>query len=367
MDYMDYNITYRDKDGGIQYIISYKDHEGKWRQKSKQGFKGKREAKRAADKRLEELKKTWTLRPDPEYEGITFGEFAKMYLKHVTLYKEGNTAKGYKTTVRRFSDLNDISLSKITSLHVQNCVDQMVKDGLKTSTLQGYLTQLSAIFENAIKPREIITDNPVADIVVPRAKKVKGESGEKIRALTRAQLDKLLSSLKNRKYYTISLIAAKTGLRIGEIIGLTWADVDFSKGTISVNKQWKLLKDRSWGFGSVKSVKSNRLVPVPPSLLAELELYKKETPTSIDRRIIPYAITQTASRCLKDAYSRSGFNISVHDLRHTYATLLLADGVDFETVAKLLGHDVKETIATYSHVTSDMMSRARQAVNDIFC
>lgn len=54
---MEYNVTYRDKDGGIQVIVSYKDRYGKWRQKSKQGFKKKRDAKLYADKIVEELKK----------------------------------------------------------------------------------------------------------------------------------------------------------------------------------------------------------------------------------------------------------------------------------------------------------------------
>ncbi|AYO30217.1 site-specific integrase [Biomaibacter acetigenes] len=358
---MDYNITYRQKDGGWQYIISYKDQNGKWRQKSKQGFKGQREAKRAADKRLEELKKQFEMSLSTEYESITFGEFSKMFLNHVALYKEGNTAIGYRTAFRKFKDLNDIELAKITSLHVQNCIDKMVKEGIKPSTIKVYTKKLSTLFSNAIKPHKIITENPVTGITIPENK-----DNEKVKALTKSQLDNLLDSIKNPKHYIVSLIAAKAGLRIGEILGLTRKDINFKKGIIRINKQWKIRKDGTWGFGPVKRKKSNREVPAPPSLLEALKEYIKNTPASIDGRIIPYADTQSIANLLRAHYKKAGFNISIHDLRHTFATLLLSEGVDFETVAKLLGHDVEQTIRTYSHVTSDMMNRVKKIVNKIF-
>ena len=358
---MQYNITYRQKDGGWQYIISFKDHNGKWRQRSKQGFKTKRAAQNAANKRLDELKKQFSLQVSTEYEGITFGEFSKMFLEHLGIYKEGNTVISYKTAITRFSVLDDLEVSKITVLHVQRCVDKMAKEGLKPSTIKAYAAKLYTVFQNAIKPYKIITENPAADLVVPENKKE-----EKIKALTRSELDKLLSNIKNPKHYIVSLLAAKTGLRVGEICGLLREDIDDKKGIIRVNKQWKRSKDGSWGFGPVKRIKSNRDVPAPPSVFAALNEYKKATPANIDGRIVPYENLSSLSGCLANSYKKAGFDISVHDLRHTYATLMLSEGVDIETVAKLLGHDAEQTRKTYSHVTSDMMDRAVKAVNKVF-
>lgn len=359
---LEYNITTRRKDGGWQYIISFKDRNGKWKQRSKQGFKIKRAAQIAADKRLDELKEQFELRLNTEYEGITFGEFSQMFLEHIKLYKEGNTAIGYRTAFKKFKGLNDIELPKITSLHIQQCVDEMVKEGMKPSSIKQYRRRISTMFSFAIKPHRIITENPVSeDLTIPEDK-----DNEKVKALTRSQLDKLLAGIKNPRYYIVSLIAAKTGLRKGEILGLTWKDIDFEKNTVTVNKQWKILKDGKWGFGSVKRKKSNRVVPAPSSLLAALKEYKKVMPASIDGRIAPYADAYTIGTVLRYHYKRAGFDISIHDLRHTYATMLLSEGIDFETVAKLLGHDVEQTIRTYSHVTSDMMARATRAVNKVF-
>ena len=58
-----------------------------------------------------------------------------------------------------------------------------------------------------------------------------------------------------------------------------------------------------------------------------------------------------------------GYNISIHELRHTYATMLISKGLDFKTVAKLMGHEVEQTLKTYSHVTDDMMKKAKDIIN----
>lgn len=63
---------------------------------------------------------------------------------------------------------------------------------------------------------------------------------------------------------------------------------------------------------------------------------------------------------------KKGFDISVHELRHTYATNLIANGIDFKTAAKFLGHDVKETLGTYSHVNDDMIKIATNIIEKIF-
>ena len=88
---MDYNITYRQKDKGWQFIISYKDENGKWKQKSKQGFKSKKDAKPMADKMLEELKNNVNLKTPTDLINISFKEFTDMHLKHLRLHIEPNT------------------------------------------------------------------------------------------------------------------------------------------------------------------------------------------------------------------------------------------------------------------------------------
>ncbi|KNF09856.1 site-specific recombinase XerD [Gottschalkia purinilytica] len=360
---MQYNITYREKDKGIQFIISYKDHAGKWRQKSKQGFTKKKDAKKAADEMLDELKKNFELQmtSNAEYQGITFGDFVSMNIEHEKLYKERNTIIGYKTVFKKFSRLHDIPLKKINFSHIQSCIDEMVQADYKISTIKTYIQKLKTFLNWAVDPYKIIKENPVTNIKIPEYKKE-----DQIKALNRQDLEKLLSKVKPNNDYMITLIAATCGLRLGEILGLTWNDIDFKNSTLSVNKQWKILKDNTYGFGDLKTKNSNRVVPIPPKTLKELKKYQNESVTDINNRLFLNKQTSSTSVKLNYKYSRNGYNISVHDLRHTYATLLVANGVDFKTAAQLLGHSVEMTMKIYSHVTDDMLKRTTQIVNNVF-
>lgn len=360
---LEYNITTRRKDGGWQYIISFKDQNGKWKQRSKQGFKTKRAAQKAADKRLDELKEQFELKLNTDYEDITFGEFAKMFLEHMALYKEGNTVIGSRTAIRKFRALNNIKLSEVTSLHIQNCIDDMVKEGLKPSTIREYKTKLSAVFSNAIDPHKIIKDNPVAaNLMIPENKEKKNK---KIKALTRAELDTLLKKMYPEKDYIICLLASHCGLRLGEILGLHDCDIDLKKLELTVNKQYKMLKNGEYGIGAVKSINSNRTVPIPRKIVKPLQSYLNSSVKNIDRRIFADNPNNAGSR-LSKKIKKLGFDNSIHDLRHTYVTMLISNGVDVKTIAELIGDTVEMVIKTYSHFTKDMAQAVAKKVNQIF-
>jgi integrase len=359
---LQYSITTRKKDKGIQYIISYKDASGNWKQKSKQGFKKVEDAKAAARIAVKALEEDFELQAklNKEHEGKTFKDFADMYIKHLELYKEGNTSLAYTSTFNAFSDLNEKEMKNIDSADIQECVDKIVKQGcLSRGTIKTYLSRLSTAFKYAIKTLKMITINPIVNIDL-----TKDKGRPEKRALTQAQLSDLLSRIKKRKYYIITLIAAKCGLRIGEILGLTWGDI--KNNFMNIHQQWKRKSDRSYGFGDLKSINSNRKVPVSPDVMEELEKYKNEFPLNWDGRLFNYKNVTVTSNLLARAYTKAGYDITVHELRHTYATTLIANGLDFKTVAKLMGHDVSQTLKTYSHVTDEMMESAIDLINKIF-
>lgn len=359
---MEYSIHYRKKDKGIQFIISYKDN-NKWRQKSKQGFKSKKEAKVAADKLLEELRNDLNQKTliDPEYKDITFKQFVDEYIAHEKLYREANTIRNLNNSVKKFKDLHDLPMNKIEAMDVQKCIDQLVKENLKESTIKNHLINLKAFFNSAIKQYKILSSSPCENIKISLGK---GESIKK--ALTKSEFNELVKRLVGTKYHIIVLLAGSCGLRIGEIMGLTWADIDFKNSTLSVNKQWKSLDYMKYGFGYLKSKNSNRIVPIPPSTLKELKKYQCSYPINFDNRLVKNTDPTVLGVCLNRRIKKEGFNITVHELRHTYATVLIANGVDFKTVAKLLGHDVEMTMRIYSHVNDDMMLNATKTINNIF-
>lgn len=360
---MEYNITYRQKDKGWQYIISYKDNEGKWKQKSKQGFKTRALAKLAADDRLDEMKEDAELKKklSAEYENITFKEFMEMYIEHKKIHREYNSVRVLKFALNKFKDLDDTELKDITNIQIQNCVDKIVKEKLAYNTLNSYVSNIKCAF-NFAKERNIIIDNPFSNITIPQNK-----NSTENNVLTKSELEDLLSKIQNRRYKMIATIAGTCGLRIGEIAGLTWGDIDFNNALMTVNKQWKELEKGKWGYGTVKRKLSNRTVPIPPMTLQELARYKADIPVHFTNRVFyQNKNVLNLGQNLSNYFKKIGYDITVHNLRHTYATILVQNGVDFKTVAKLMGHDVEQTLRTYSHVNDDMMNRATNALKSIF-
>ena len=184
--------------------------------------------------------------------------------------------------------------------------------------------------------------------------------------MTEAEVEKFLEFVQEKKpkYYALCLTAVTTGLRIGELPGLTWSDVDFNNRMIDVNKQWKILQNGKKGFGQLKTKSSGQLrtksskrkVPLPAKTVQILAREKQGAVLDINNRVFPFG--DSARQSIARLFSALGYNYSMHDLRHTYATTLVAAGVDYKTVSELMGHGVNMTMKTYSHVNEDMRVRA---------
>lgn len=364
---MEYKVSYREVPKGFKCVIEYKDNEGKWKQKSKQPFKRQKDAKDWIDATVKELEGRLgaELKLNIEYKDITFKKFKEKYINHLELHKEYNTFVGYSTMFDKFSDLDDILMKEVKHSDIQECVDNMIKKGIGSSTIEKYVRKLNTVFNVAVKPYKAIIANPIEstkDISMPETKTIK-----KIKALTKAELEKLLNTIHPEEDYIKTLIASTCGLRIGEIMGLTWNDINFDKAVISVNKQWKELDKGTHGFGNLKSKNSNREVPIPPRTITALKQYKNNAIIDFtNNRLFLDERTKTTVVRLFTKYRKLGYNISVHDLRHTYATMLIANGVDFKTAAKFLGHTVEMTMKTYSHVNQDMIDAATLKIQNIF-
>lgn len=359
---MQYNITYRKKNNSWQYIISYKDGL-KWKQRSKQGFelsrKGKELCKDAAEKEAKDLQDELVLEIPKEYQELTFKEYTKIFIEHQKLYKEPNTIVHYKAAFAAFNMLDDLQMNKIGNIDIQKCVDELIKTSHNSTTIEDYLSSLHYTFNYALKKSKIIAENPVQNI------EIKTEKAKKVKvALTKSELSDLLKKIKNNKLRLMSMIAAKCGLRISEIMGLTWNDIDLKNCMMKINKQWKKDEDGIYKFGSLKSKNSNREVPIPPDLIQELKNYKSaQKIININDRVFNYKSREHMSSTFCSTYRKAGYKISIHELRHTYGTMLIANGLDFKTVAKLMGDDVKQTLDTYSHVNDDMMNNAKDIIN----
>ena len=354
-------MLFRQKDGSIQVVVQYKDNKGKWKQRCKQGFKKKGLAKLAADKIIDELKENFKY--DEDFSNLTIGQLQKLYLDHVKLYKEFNTCLSIENGLKRF-DLNDIIISDLKRMDVQKSIDGMVRKGYSSYTISQSFAILKT-FLNYISINCDVKILTLKGITVP-----KNNSSSSKKALEPNEVDKLIKVYESKKsyslnYYIAILLACKAGLRAGEMMALTWSDIDFKANTLTINKQLKRRKsDGAYEIGTLKSKNSYRVIPMSNFLSKELKKIQKEFPTNIDNRLISINATVTLTVNLNNQLRKS-FGVSLHELRHTFATDLIANGLDFKTAASILGHDVKETLDTYSHVTESMMNRAKLIISKL--
>ena len=144
MNDLNYNITFREKDKGWQCIVSYKEKSGKWKQKSKQGFKTKREAKAYSNVIIKDLEKRQGLNKD--MEGITLKEFINLFIKHISLYKEKYTINTYTYALSKLDSLYDKEMTKISTLDLQKVFDDLVKQNIKISSIKMIKTRLNYFF-----------------------------------------------------------------------------------------------------------------------------------------------------------------------------------------------------------------------------
>lgn len=364
---MDYNITYRKKDKGIQVIISYKDDLGRWRQKSKQGFpdtrEGNKKAKSAADLMLQELKENSALNIYKDMENLTIGELKEDYLKHIKIHREYNTFKNYEQSLNCFK-IDNIEIRKIKLADIQKCIDKLT-NSVSVTTIKRRTTIFKCMLNYSNKQYNIPIPN-MSNLTFPSSKNKIDK-----RALETSEQIDLLHHFKFRgdqDYYIVVLLASTCGLRVGEILGLKWNDIDFRNNQIDINKQWKINKFTNiYDFGDLKSKNSYRIVPVSKSTIDELQRIRSSSNVinMFDTRLIKSSRTDSISINLGKVLKRK-FNITIHELRHTYATNLIKNGIDFKTAAAILGHDIEQTMKTYAHVTDGMMKEAAKLIAKIF-
>ena len=347
-----YSISTRQKDKGWQVIVSYKDRYGKWRQKSKQGFTTKRQAKDYGDVIVKDIKENLLLTNNEELANMTFIEFTRLYFDDVKDSLRTNTMLSYQNSIRHLYKLHDIKMKDITP--------QMVRSVARESTLSDsskfyVFGLLKAIFTHAIKQYNFIAKNPVSLTLK------KTFVRKKIKIITPAELSLYYSNVNPTSIYWLAVkILQYTGMRIGELLGLTWQDVDFEQSSISINKQWvRLSQKRNYGFGELKTKNSARIIPIPNQLL---ELLKIRKATATADRIIPVKSPSPLQNHIAHFINKH----SPHDFRHTYATTLLANGLDIKTVATLLGDTVTTVINTYIHYSDEMRDNARSEIQRIF-
>lgn len=227
------------------------------------------------------------------------------------------------------------------------------KDSLKGWTIKGHLTVISAIFRYANRHLAVTTPNPVATL--DSVERPRTDDAKPKRILTGAELAQLIDSVSPR-HRLLFRVAAETGCRLAEALGLAWGDVDVSGQAITFAYQL----DRHGKRVPLKTARSHRVLEITPGLAGELRIHKLASENTSPSALVFVRSTgcghdhrNIGGRALARAVVRAKLSApapTFHDLRHTHASALIAQGWDIESVSARLGHaDITTTQRIYVH------------------
>jgi integrase len=301
-------------------------------------------------------------------------ESAKHRLKVTSHYR-------YTVQIRHniLPGIGKIPLIKLTAQHLQSLYTQKYTDGLAPATIR----QLHSILHNAFADavRLGLVSRSVVEAVRPPRKPRK-----EMKALDEQQAARFIEVAKSyHPHGALYILAITTGMRLGEVSGLRWQDVDFEKGLLQV-EQTVVSMAGKLSLVEPKSSTSRRPVRLVRVALDALAKHHSE------QIVLKEKLKQLGQDWNKDdlvfinqvgkpldpvdlgivrfhAFLRDAGlpRIRFHDLRHTAATLMLKNGINVKVVSEMLGHaSITITLGIYGHVLPDMQQTAVEKMNDVF-
>ncbi|NLS45719.1 MAG: tyrosine-type recombinase/integrase [Firmicutes bacterium] len=279
--------------------------------------------------------------------------------------------------------LGRLKLSKLQTRHIQRLYNEKLKSGrldskpggLSPKSIRLMHTVIHSCLEQARK-EGIIMINPASAVKLPKNKQ------RKIRYLDSEEIKIFLKAAQGSKHFAAFFLALNTGMRRGEILGLRWQDIDFKEETLTVKYGLVRVGGKGLVLQEPKTRLSNRTIGLSPTVIRVLKEHRKEQneaklslgraynkdldlvfPNEIGEPTCPRAFTRVFERLLKRAGIRKA---CFHDLRHTFATMALEQGVNVKTVQEALGHhSAAFTMDVYASTTDKMKREAAEKVGGL--
>ncbi|MBQ8319156.1 MAG: site-specific integrase [Lachnospiraceae bacterium] len=352
--------VYRDEDGKrwrAVYRVTLRD--GTVRQKSKRGFRTKKEAEEFI------IEATKLMKTDM---GMTLKTFIEnKYMPDIKCQVKERTymAKEHimKTHVYN-SSLARMSMSSIKAQDIIAWQNEILKHGYSDCYNRTVNNQIVAAFNHAERFYEL-EKNPCRGV-----KKIGKSDAEKkmIRYWTKEEFDRYLDSMDKKKdamYHLLFSLQYYCGFRIGETLALTKRDLDFDEKSIMISKTYDR-RERRDIVTEPKTKSSVRKVFLPDALCDELKQYVESLyKYPMDERLFP-VVVRAVEKKMHRQMEKVGIKniIRVHDLRHSCASFYLSQGADMYAIQRLLGHaSIDETIRTYSHFSPQQDRQIANLVN----
>jgi integrase len=308
-------------------------------------------------------------------ENQTVAQYMDRWLEDSARGDLGHRAyHNYKLQIRRHISpaFGRLKLSKLTAAHIQSLYAAKLRDGLKPSSVRYIHAVLHRALEQAVR-FNLIPFNPAARVDPPKIRQ------EEITPLDAEQARKFLHAARGDRFEALYVLSLTTGLRMGEALGLRWSDVDLDAGTLRVNRQVQRMRGGGGLVFSEPKNASRRTLELPQRAVEALRSHRKKqaeeklrTADYADSGLVfatgkgtPIDAQNIINRFFKPLLKRAELpDIRWHDLRHTYATLLLARGTHPTYVQKSLGHaSVQLTLDRYSHWMPSMGRNTAEGID----
>jgi integrase len=308
---------------------------------------------------------------------LTVGDYLQRWLENTARNKVRPTTYGrYEQLVRVHVTplLGGVQLAKLAAIHVENFYTELAKKGATAWTRKMVGMVLTNALRHAVRLK-LIPFNPAADVVKARPEE------KEMQYFTEPNVKQFLDAARSCRLYALFVLAIGSGMRQGELLGLQWPDIDFDKGTVTVQRSLAQVKGQ-FILKEPKSKRSRRTITLPRFVLDALQEHRQAmlkegnitapvfcTKTgnyigkgNLLRQVYKPVFKRAKAHALKVAEERSAKEgkpvepvllpeIRFHDLRHTHATTLLASGHSIKAVSHRLGHaSIELTLRVYAHV-----------------
>lgn len=318
---------------------------------------------------------------------MTVTEWFEFWISHIVGDLAPNTERNYRERYKQNIQpiIGTMLLSDVKPMHCKKVLLSMDADYAGSTIRQAYIT-MGTMFK-AAKMNDLIAKHPMDGVRYTKPVRAPDD----IHFLTRDEQIRFLEVAKRSHNYNQYALILETGLRTGEMIGLTWDAIDFEKRTLTVNKTLEFRHgEQYWCAGPPKTQHSYRTIPLTDRAYEILKGIwdsrpeQKESPTLdkaleyIDRRTgvssrlvmrdLVFINWRTAEPAKNSSYDTHLYKLCdeagiqrfcMHALRHTYATRAIECGVQPKVLQKLLGHaSIKTTMDRYVHVTSESLDQA---------
>ena len=388
------------KDGLIQrgstwsYVVRVRDPKtGKMKDQWKGGYATRKEAKAARDDARAAANKGTAVASTR----ITVREYLEQWLEVQAGQVRPTTLVSYRLHVDKYivPRIGGERLQQLTPVMVDRLYSTLSKEGgqdrhklkegekpkpkpLSATTVRHIGATLHKALNDAVK-KKLVPYNPADAAELPKTQNHADGAGG-MKTWTREELDKFLTHVATDRLFPMWRLTAWTGMRRGEVCGLTWRDIDLEAGTITVQRARVTVKSGDVRESKTKTGSGRRLVDLDRETIAALETWQHRQQAERDAwpgewpdHNLVFTLQDGSS--LNPDYLSRWFQshtrkaklptIRLHDLRHTHATLMIAAGVPVKVVSERLGHSTPAfTMTVYQHVLPGMQREAVQHLAD---